>query len=813
MSVLLQDLRQALRMLRKNPLFTAAAVLTLALGIGMNTAVFSAVEALLLRPLPGVSRPDQLVQVYRTWPGDFDYGSNSVPHYYDIRERSQDAFSGMLAWNFTPASVSFAGEPELAMGQEVSANFFSVLGVHALRGRTFLPEEDKGPGEHPVVVLSYAYWQTRFGGDPATVGRAITINGRPFTVVGIAPAGFHGPMPVVHPDFWVPLMMQATMMPGRIWIDSRGTNFLMVLGRLKPGVTLDRANQVMQSLLVGLRDEYPDQYKDSGIKLVPQSQAGITPQFRKAQVGLSTVIMAVVGLLLLIACVNVANLFLARASERRREMGIRLSLGARRGRIVRQLLTESVVFALIAGAAGLLVALAAIRVAGGIHLPTDFPVAVDLQLDRPVLLFTLAVAVGTGLLFGLAPAIQASKPELVSAVKGEASAKGQARSRLSRTLVVVQIAMSILLLVSAGLFLRSLGRATALDKGFRSDHLLLATVYPALQGYDQAHTDAFYNDLLQHVRALPGVRSAAMGAVVPLGFDNQQNGVSIPGYQPGPNELMSLDFNVVGPDYFQAMGIRLLQGRGFTDRDDADGRPVLVINEHMANRFWPGQSAIGKIVHTNGADHEVVGIVANGKYRSLGEPQLDYMYLPEAQNYSPAMTLHVRTAGDPAAFTPRMRAAVRELDPDIPVFDVQTMNAHLGLALLPARLAGVVLGIFGALALFLAAIGIYGVMAYSVARRAREIGIRMALGADRGQVVGMVIGQGTRLIAIGTVIGLAGGFVVGHFVQGLLYGVPAADAITFVAVPALLVGVALLATYLPARRAAGIDPMQTIGRA
>ncbi|MEJ2218314.1 MAG: ABC transporter permease [Gemmatimonadota bacterium] len=807
-----QDLRQTLRMLRKNPVFTAAAVLTLALGIGMNTAVFSAVDALLLRPLPGVTHPDQLVQIYRTWPGDFDYGSNSVPHYYDIRERSHDAFSDMLAWNFTPASVSFAGEPELGMGQEVSANFFSVLGVHALRGRMFLPEEDKGPGEHPVVVLSYAYWQTRFGGDPATLGRSITINGRPFTVVGIAPAGFYGTMPVVHPDFWVPLMMQATMMPGHDWINERGSNFLTVVGRLKPGVTLERANEVMKSVQAGLREEYPDSYKDTGIKLVPQSQVGIAPQFRKAQVGLSTVIMAVVGLLLLIACVNVANLFLARASERRREMGIRLSLGARRGRIVRQLLTESVVFSLIAGAAGLLVALGAIRIANGIHLPTDFPVAFNLQLDKPVLFFTLVVAVGTGLLFGLAPAIQASKPELVSAVKGEASPKGEARSRLSRTLVVVQITMSILLLVSAGLFLRSLGRATALDKGFRSDHLLLATVYPALQGYDRAHADAFYGDLLQRVRALPGVRSAAMGAVVPMGFDNQQSSVSIPGYQPSPNELMSLDFNIVGTDYFKAMGVPILSGRGFTDQDNADGRPVLIINQHMAKRFWPSQDAIGKIVHAMGADREVVGVVANGKYRSLGEPQLDYMYFAEAQVYSPAMTLNVRTNGDPGSFVPRIRTAVRELDPEIPVFDVQTMDTHLGLALLPARMAGVVLGIFGALALFLAAIGVYGVMAYSVARRAREIGIRMALGADRSQVVKMVLGQGGRLVAIGTVIGLAGGFVVGHFVQGLLYGVPAADAATFIGVPVLLVGIALLATYLPARRAASIDPMQTIGR-
>jgi macrolide transport system ATP-binding/permease protein len=813
MTVLLQDLRQALRMLRKNPLFTIAAVVTLALGIGMNTAVFSAVDALLLRPLPGVAHPEQLVQVYRTWPGDFDYGSNSVPHYFDLRERSHDAFSDMLAWNFTPASVSFAGEPELGMGQEVSANFFSVLGVRPLRGRMFLPEEDKGPGEHPVVVISYAYWQTRFGGDPATVGKSITINGRPFTVVGIAPAGFYGPLPVVHPDFWVPLMMQPVMMPGRNWIDNRGTNFLTVVGRLKPGVTLDRANQVMHSVLAGLRDEYPDQYKDSGIKLVPQSQAGFTPQFRKAQVGLSTVIMAVVGLLLLIACVNVANLFLARASERRREMAIRLSLGARRGRIVRQLLTESIVFALIAGAAGLLVALGAMRIANGVHLPTDFPVAFDFRLDRPVLLFTFAVAIGTGLLFGLAPAIQASKPELVSAVKGEASPKGEARSRLSRTLVVVQIAMSILLLVSAGLFLRSLGRATALDKGFRSDHLLLATVYPALQGYDPAHTDAFYNDLLRRVRALPGVRNAALGEIVPLGFDNQQNSVSVPGYQPAPNELMSLDFNIVGQDYFETMGIPVLQGRGFTDQDNADGRPVMVINEHMAHRFWPGQDAIGKIVHASGADREVVGVVANGKYRSLGEPQLDYMYFPEAQVYSPVMSLHVRTDGDPSTFVSRIRTAVREIDPAIPVFDVQTMNTHLGLALMPARMAGVILGIFGALALFLAAIGIYGVMAYSVTRRAREIGIRMALGADRGQVVKMVISQGGRLIAIGTAIGLAGGFVVGHFVQGLLYGVPAADAITFVGVPVLLVGIALLATYVPARRAAAIDPMESIGRA
>ncbi len=809
MSTLLHDLRYAGRMLVKSPVFTLAAVLTLALGIGLNAAVFSGVEAILLRPLPGVRAPHELVQLYRQWPG-LDYGSNSIPHYQDLRDRTDDIFSGVAAWTFAPGNLATDAGSEMVMGQMVSANFFSVLGVEPLRGRAFVPDEAVGPGEHPVIVLSHQAWQSRYGGAEDIVGRQVRLNGRQFTAVGVAPPEFKGPLPVVQVDFWVPLMMQPVMMPGRSWIHSRGTNSLSVLARLRPGVTVEQARAVLDGVLAGLREEYPDHYERSGILLVPQEEAGLHPTMRTAQVGMSGALMALVALLLLIACVNVANLFLARASERRKEMGIRLSLGARRGRLVRQLLTESLVFATVAGLLSLALAYAAIHVANGVRLPMDFTMDVDLRLSTPVLLFTLGATVFTGVVFGLAPALQASRPELVSSLKGETGTGPGAGSRTSRGLVVVQLALSLLLLVGAGLFVRSLGRAMTLDKGFDSDHLVLASMDPGLQGYELARTRDFYDEVLERVRALPGVRAAALADMVPLGFSSHQNGVAIPGYEPGHDEQMAIDFNVVTPGYFEAMGIPVLQGRPFTERDDEDGRPVLIVNERFAQRFWPGESAVGKTVRAWGEEREVVGVVPTGKYNRLSEEPLAFMYLPYAQGFRHTMTLHVRTAGEPAGMIPQLRRDIRALDPDVPLYDVRTMNNHLGIALLPARLGGVLLGIFGVLGLILAAIGIYGVMAYSVARRSREIGIRMALGAGRSEVVGMVLKQGGRLILIGTGLGIAGGLGVGTLVESLLYGVSAADPVTFVAVPAILVAVALLATYLPARRAAAVDPMAVI---
>lgn len=807
MAHLREDLRFAGRMLVKNPLFTTAAVLTLALGIGLNTAVFSVVYATLFRPLPEVWHDEELVQLYRTWPGDVLYGSNSIPHYQDLRDRV-DAFDGAVAaWTFVDASLSVEGQSARVFSNMVSANYFHVLGAPPALGRGFLPSEAVDPGAHRVVVLGHAFWQARFGSDPEVIGRTITLNGQAWEVVGVAREGFKGTMPIVDPQLYVPLMMQRELIPGFELIEERDNNWMNLVARLAPGTTADQARAALDAFILQMRDELPDDYEESGIHLVPQHEAGIHPMLRSAQVGMSALVMVVVGLLLLIACINVANLFLARATERRREMAIRLSLGAPRGRIVAQLLTESVVFALVAGVVGVLLAYAAIRVVNSLTLPIDYPVDFGLTLDRSVLAFTIAVSLLTGMVFGLAPALQASRPEMISALKGEVSLAPRGRHRLIRTLVVAQAALSILLLIGAGLFIRGLQAATLVDKGFDEENLLLASVDPALQGYDRARTEVFYRDLGAGLSSLAGVEAVGFARMVPLSLQNSDRGVEIPGYEPAPDEGMSIRYNVVTPGYFAAMAIPLLEGREFSETDTEDGTPAVIVNRHFADRFWPGDDPVGKLVRTAGAERVVVGVVKTGKYWSLGEEPEDFMYLPQAQVWSYPMTIHLRTRGNPESFAALVRQEVRRLDPDMPVADLRTMTSQLGISLFPARIGGAALGIFGILATILASVGVYGVMAYGVSQRTREIGMRIALGADRGRVIGLLVREGMATVGIGAALGLAAALAASRLMAGLIYGVSTVDPVTFFAVPGLLGVVALAATYLPARRAASLDPM------
>jgi len=807
MSSLLNDLKLARRLLVKSPLFTAVVVATLAVGIGLNTAVFSTVDALLLRPLPGVRAPEELVQVYRTYRGGHQYGSNSIPHFNSLRERSGQLFSGVAAFGLEYMNLSASDRPRRVMGSMVSANYFSVLGVGAARGRVFTPDEDVGRGAHPVAVLSDAGWRGLFGSDSSIVGRSVVLNGKSYTIVGVTPPQFKGAVPVLTPTLWVPLMQLADIHPGdEALFDSRGRNNLFVIARLSAGVGIALANDRMTALMAQLRSEYPESYQNSGVDLVLQSQTGIHPMFRGAQVGLSAVVMAVVGILLLIACANVANIFLARARSRDREMAIRLSVGAGRADLIRQLLTESLVFSFVAGLAGLALALWAMGLVNRIALPMDLDIGADLRLSPSVLVFTLAVTVATGLLFGLAPAFHAARPALVPALKGEAPA-GASRSRMSRGLVVAQTALSIVLLVCAGLFLRNLKAATAVDKGFLSDNLYIADVDPGLQGYGRARSEDFYRRLIDRVGAAPGVRAVGLGDRAPLGIGWSDRGVTIPGYTPGPNEYMVIQYITVGPGYFAALGIPVVRGRDFTAQDDTASPYVIVVNERFAERFWPGQDAVGRTVRTAGRDHTVIGVVPTGKYARLGEEPTPFMYLTQAQHWSSGMTVFVRTAGDPSAIAATLRSEVAALDADLPLANARTMNSHLGIALLPARLVGGVLGVFGLLALGLASVGIYGVVAYSVAQRTREIGIRMALGAAASDAVRLVMRQGLAPVLLGTGIGMAGALAASRLVRGVLYGGSALDPVTFAAVPLVLVGVAMLATWIPARRAAAIDPM------
>ncbi|MGQ0765999.1 MAG: ABC transporter permease [Gemmatimonadota bacterium] len=809
MSTFLHDIKSARRLLTRSPGFTIIAVVTLALGIGLNTAVFSAIDALLLRPLAGVRAPERLVQAFRVWPG-IEYGSWGPLHMADVRERTRDVFEDMAIWNITPLNIAADGQTQRVFGTMVSANFFSVLGAQPLRGRTFLPVEDRNPGANPVVILSEATWRGMFGSDPSILGRKITINGAPYEVVGVMPVEFRGPIPVVAPAMWVPLSQIAQIDPANAAaLTERTNNFMSVIARLRDGVTAEQATAQLAAVQRQLIADIPDEYEGSSFVLVRQDEAGIHPSMRGAQVGLSVVVMAVVVMLLLIACVNVANLFLARARDRWREMAVRLSLGARRAVIVRQLLTESLVFALVAGMAGVVVAGWAISLLNRIQLPFDVSFTPDLRLSIPVLVFTLVVTAVTGVLFGLAPALQATRPALIPALKGEAPA-GDSRSRASRSLVVVQMALSMLLLVSAGLFLRALRSATDIDRGFAGGNVLLADLQPQLQGYTRARADQFYGTLVQRLREIPGVEAVSYNENLPLGLGGSQSGVQIAGYTPAENEQMSIDYDVVSPDYFDALGIGVIKGRGFVATDDSTSQRVMVVNARFAERFWPGQDAVGRTVRARGADHVVIGVVPTGKYRSLGEPPRAYAYYAKAQGRYLDATLQIRTRGDPTLVTAALRAEVAALDPTLPVSNVRTLANHLGLSLLPARLAGGALGVFGLLGLILASVGIYGVMSYSVAQRTREIGIRMAIGAERGRVVGLVMRQGLTLVGLGAGIGLLLSFGAAQLLGSMLYGGNPLDPVTFVGVPLLLTGVAALAILVPARRAAGVDPVRAM---
>jgi predicted permease len=810
LSALRQDARFARRMLTKSPLFTGIVIVTLALGIGLNTAVFAAVDALLLRPVSGVRASDELVQLYRTSPGGDGFGSNSIPHYWDLRKRSTSVFSDVAAWSFQSLSITADGRPRAVYGQMVSANFFSVLGATPLRGRYFTPDEDVGRGAHPVAVLSQSGWTNLFGGDPGVVGRQVVVNGQNVTIVGIAPPGFSGVMPMLQPALWMPLMQLAQIKPGAERDFERGgSNYMNVIARLKPGVTVAAANARMSAISEELRREFPEEYKDRGINLIRQRDAGIHPSLRGAQVGLSAVVMTVVAILLLIACVNVANLFLARARDRAREMAIRLALGASRAELVRQLLVESVLVSMVAGVIGLVVAFMAIRIANGITLPMDIDFRPDLRLSPIVLAFAFLIAVLTGVLFGLVPALQATSPTLIPALKGEAPA-GTSRSRTSKGLVIAQMALSIVLLVCAGLFLVNLRSATTIDKGFSATQMLIADVEPSLQGYDRARTETFYRDLVARLSAQPGVERVALMEYLPLGLNNSDRGIEVPGYVPAANENLSTRYASADPGYFEAMGIPIRSGRGFTARDDSAAVPVLVVNERFAQKYWPGQDAIGKTVRTAGTLRTVVGVVPTGKYQRLGEDPSPFMYFPQAQLWSPSMSVVIRTSGDPNAFIPALRREVAALDVNMPLSNVRSLEKHLGVSLLPARIAGAALGVFGVLGLLLASVGMYGVMAYSVAQRTREIGIRMAIGATTFDVVRLIMRQGLTLVLIGTVIGLAAALGASRALNGILYGGSTVDPATFVLVPVVLIAVAALATFAPARRAAMVDPATTL---
>ena len=811
MDSFLKDLRFGIRSLLKRPGFTAVAVITLTIGIGATTTIFSVVNGLLLRPLPGVSKPDRLADVYATEANGSSFHTFSHPDYLYYREQNK-VFDGLMAYTGVPLNLNAGAQPERIFGIIASGNYFDVLGTRPALGRFFLPEEDQTPGTHPVVVVSYDFWRQRFASDPSLVGKAITLNGHSFSVVGVAPEGFKGTWAGLVPDVWVPLMMQSQTRPGAEQM-GRGARWLDMVGRLKDGVTTTQAKAGMSLLARQLEESYPETNRGLGADV--RAASSVPGQMRSAVIGFMAILMFVVGLVLLIACANVGAMMLARANTRRKEVAIRLAVGAGRWHIVRQLLVESVLLFLLGGAGGVLIAVWATRLLLAFKLPADVPISLDLSVDLRVLLFTLLVSLATGLIFGLAPALQASRPDLLPALKNE-TAGGVPRSRLRHAFVITQIAISLVLLITAGLFVRSLRNAGTIKLGFNPDGVQTASFDLRTQGYNQAQGQEFYRQLIDRVATMPGVQSASLARIVPLNGNNMMTGINVPGQEPPPGQQSHMvGLNTVDPHYFETLQMPLLSGRTFNESDKQGAPEVAIINETMARRFYPGadvSTALGQSFTFGGEEPNsrvlIVGIVKDIKYETLGEDPRPYVYRPFQQSYSGLMTLHVRTApGVSANVLANVRRDVAALDKDLPLLDVMPMTEQIGLSLLPLRVATTIGGTLGTVGLLLAAIGIFGIVSYSVSQRTREVGIRMALGAQKRDVLRLVMGQGLWLAFIGVAIGWALSFVLTRALGSLLYGVGSTDPLVFIGTALLLVGVAFAASYLPARRATRIDPL------
>ncbi|HEX8720562.1 MAG TPA: ABC transporter permease [Pyrinomonadaceae bacterium] len=808
MTTLLQDVRYGLRMLARSPGFTAVAVVSLALGVGVNTAIFSVFNAVLIRPLPVVAEQSRLVWLR---------APQSYPDFEDLRAQAR-SFEGMAAVSGTREfSLARGAEPELLKGELVTADYFKVLGVGAGLGRTFVEEEGRSPAA--VVVLGHDLWRARFGADAGVVGRQVQLNGLSFTVVGVAPEHFYGTEAGLRRELWVPLSAEPLLRPPAAAgteadanvLHNRNSHWLMAVARLRGGVTREQAAAEMEVLARRAAEANGGRVTPEDLRRVQvlAMSGGMDPSDREEALPIAGVVMAVVGLVLAVACANIAGLLLARAATRRRETAIRQALGASRGRLVRQWLTESILLGCLGGGAGLLLALWGKDLLASYSAGTPLA-SLDLGLDYRVLAFTLAVSVGAGLLFGLAPALQATRLDVVTSLKSEDARAGSRRSRLRSVFVGAQVALSVVLLVCAGLFIRSLRLAHTIDPGFRVERALTVPVDLGLLRYRKEEGLAFYRELLARVAAQPGVESASLVRFAQLGFSFGQTQVSAEGRAREGDEGVSTGFNTAGPRYFETMGTTLVRGRDFTEADGEGAPAVAVVNETLAAILWPGEDPLGKRLSFEGARGpfvEVVGVARDGKYRSLGDRARPYVYRPLMQGYEPRMTLVVRTHGEPQALAGAVRAQLRALDANLPVAEVRTLEEQFDLSLLPSRIAAWALGGFGLLALALAGIGVYGVVNYSAAQRTREIGVRMALGAGRRDVLRLVMGEGLSVVGLGLALGLLLALALSRLVAGFLYGVGAADPVTFAGVPLLLGAVALAAGYLPARRATKVDPM------
>jgi predicted permease len=810
MDALLQDLRYGLRMLARAPGFTAVAVLTLAIGIGGNATVFSWIRTVLLNPLPGISHADQFIAVETVMPSG-EYHTSSYPDYKDYRDRNS-VFSGLVGFELAGVDMSLRNDapPERVWGIIATENYFDVLGVPPAMGRTFHPVQNQGLNSDPYIVLGHGLWARRFGSDPKVLGRTVHINGHPFTVIGVAPQNFYGTIVGINAEYFVPMMMQPQVLPGED-IEERWPTFVHVMGRLKPGITMAQAQAEMSTLDADFQKEYPNAEKGVGVFLTPVWGAHYGVQdFLRSVLGF---LMVVALFVLLIACVNVANLLLARATSREREIAIRAALGASRKRLLRQLLIESLLLATAGGIGGIFLALWGANLLTFFLPPLHLPVGLPLGVDRAVLAFTLVLSLGTGVVFGLAPAWRGSRAELNNSLKegGRGSGTGSASHRLRDLLVVSEMVLATVLLMGAGLLLRSLHNAENKGPGFNSNHVTMAAFDLRATDYTGTQGAAYFDHLMERIRAYPGIQSVSLERYVPLWFTGRSyTSVRIQGYTPAPNEDMGIDCNVVGPNYFQTLQIPLINGRDFVEQDRTEAPKVVIVNQTLANRFWPAANPLGHQVHIWGEWRTVVGVAHDIKYHRMNEDPRSFIYLPQLQADGTDANILVRAALPTAAVIADVRAVAKSLDPKVQPIETDDLDGLLHVSLFANRIAATLASVLGALGMLLAGLGIYGVLSYSVSQRLREIGIRLALGAQRKDVLRLVVGHGLRLALLGAAVGALVSVMARRGMSSLLFGISATDPVTFLVVLCVVTLAAAFAAYIPARRAMGVDPITAL---
>lgn len=809
MQTFMYDLRYALRQLRKNPGFTTLAVGTLALGITANITIFSWINSTMLNPIPGIAHTGNLITIMHGERTEHPTPPFSYLDYAELRDNAR-SFSGLLAYHHDYVAITGSGTPERIYGTLASSNYFETLGVRPLLGRSLLstlPTERAGAAE---AVIAYDLWQKRYGGDPAIIGKTIQINLHPYTIVGVAPRGFQGCATGLRSDIWMPLGTDKQVW-GSNRPNERETLWLNVLGKLAPGVDHVQAENELNLLMQRLVARFPDQHR--GPNMISSDPLWRSPFGANVYMyGTLPMLLALSAALLMLACANVANLLLVRSVARRREIAIRQSMGASRWRIVRQLLVENLLIALAGGAVALTLTLWTASTLAAFLPPTTLPLTLNGHVDSSVFLATLLVSILTAFVAGAVPALRASRLSPVSVLKDEAlsTSGGLSKSRLTASLVIAQVALSLLLLTCAGLFVRSLQNARTSNVGFDPNHVLLTTFDLDPVGYSRATGAEFDRQLIARVKALPGVQSVTLADFSPLNFTIHSDFVQPEGYIPRLHESMEVDRGTVGPGYLETLRTPLIAGRDFSDQDNTKSMPAVIVNQALVDRYWPGQSAVGKRIQVAGQWSTVVGVASNGKYRRMTYASAPLVLQPLLQRYTSQVVLHVRVAGDPLSFSTVVDQTIHDLNADLPVYSQTSLNESMQMGSVFERIAAAFAGAFGLLALILAAVGIYGVVAYTTRQRTHEIGIRMALGAAQGDVFRSVLGQGLMLTLAGLVVGLVVSFAFTRFLRGMLYGVGTVNWITFALVPAVLLLVAIAACFIPARRAASIEPMQAL---